>query len=182
MRRPLAALMLTGFSALALTACDLGPGDDPAMTTPAETPAPQPAPTPEAPTRSAEAIGEPVEAGPVSGASTLQEAAAVMQVHAIPEQNAKVFDVAGGDPAVNGLMTYLGLYIDASEGWRIYEIGNFESWRVTEEAPQRVVLDVRQSRADPASGEIVTEDSRLIVGFASDGEGPPERITLTPAR
>lgn len=165
---------------LALSACDLGPGDDPVMT-PQQTASSAPAqPAPEAPTRSAEPIGDPVQVAQ-QPASRLQEAAAVDTVHRMPNQGAKVFGIAGGDPAVNGIMTYLALFIDPAEGWRTYEVGNFEFWRVTEEAEGRVVLDVRESRLD-AAGEIVTDSRRFIVTWARDGEAPPAVISVTPAR
>jgi hypothetical protein len=174
--RPVVILSVPALAlCLALAGCDRDAGD-----APAEGDRTQVAPPP-APIRSAEPLGDPVNAPAVSG-QRLQEAASVMQVHAMPEQGAKVFGVSGGDPAINGLVTYLGLYAGVAEGWRLYEIGNFETWRVTEVATHRVVLDVSESRLDPTSGEIITEDRRLIVGFAGDEAAPPSSVSITPAR
>ena len=111
----------------------------------------------------------------------LQWAASVMRVHPMEAQNAKVFAVSGGDPAVNGLVTYLGLFAGPAEGWRVYPIGDFEDWSVSEEAPGHVVLEVRESRAG-AAGDIVTEDRRLIVEFRMGEDAASDRVTVTPAR
>lgn len=126
-------------------------------------------------------VGEPLSVPALAGGQ-MQEAAAVVQLHSMPDQNAKLFGVGGGDPAMNGLQTYLALYVDAAEGWRVYPVGDFESWRVTEEGPNRIVLDVSESRLDPATGEIGTAARRLIVGFAPVARTPPANITVTPAR
>lgn len=111
----------------------------------------------------------------------LQQAASVSQLHAIPTQDAKLFSVSGGDPAANGLVTYLGLFASPAEGWRLYPLGDFSAWRVTETGPGRLVLNVRQDAVGPR-GDIVSRDSRLIVSFAhSDGQAPAA-VTVTPAR
>lgn len=114
-------------------------------------------------------------------AAELQQAASVSQLHPISPQGGKVFSVSGGDPAANGLVTYLGLFISPAEGWRLYPLGDFAAWRVTETGPGRLVLNVRHDAVGPR-GDIVSRDSRLIVGFArSDGQAPPA-VTVTPAR
>lgn len=121
-------------------------------------------------------------------AAELQQAASVSQLHAIPTQDAKLFSVSGGDPAANGLVTYLGLFAGPAEGWRLYPLGDFAAWRVTETGPGRLVLNVRQDSVGPngpivsRGGDIVSRDSRLIVSFArSDGQAPAA-VTVTPAR
>ena len=117
----------------------------------------------------------------VAALGGMQEAAAVSQLHRMPERNAKIFSVSGGDPAVNGLVTYLGLFEGPVEGWRVFPIGDFERWEVTETRPGAVVLTVRESGAD-GQGGIVTRSRRLIVGFAPVGRAHPATITVTPAR
>lgn len=123
----------------------------------------------------------PGEARRALAAADLQQAASVSQLHAIPAQDAKVFSVSGGDPAANGLVTYLGLFVSPAEGWRLYPLGDFAAWRVTETGPGRLVLNVRQDAVGPR-GDIVSRDSRLIVGFARSGDGAPAAVTVTPAR
>jgi hypothetical protein len=104
-----------------------------------------------------------------------------MQMHPMESQNAKLFAVSGGDPAMNGLVTYLGLFAGPAEGWRVYRIGDFEEWTVSEESRRRVVLDARESRMGE-DDEIVTEDRRLIVEFRRGEDGESDRVTVTPAR
>jgi hypothetical protein len=118
---------------------------------------------------------------PVLPAATLQDAAAVSQLALVPEQNAKLFSVSGGDPAANGLVTYLALFAGPAEGWRVYPVGDFESWRLTETRPGVFVLKIRET-GQGGSGPLTRRDRRIIVGFAFDGETHPAAITVTPAR
>lgn len=132
------------------------------------------------PLRPAVPGGPPRTVTALAGAG-MQEAAAVSQLHLMPERNAKIFSVSGGDPAVNGLVTYLGLFEGSAEGWRVFPIGDFERWEVSETRPGAVVLTVRESGAD-GQGGIATRNRRLIVGFAPVGRAHPAAITVTPAR
>ena len=108
----------------------------------------------------------------------VQWAASVMQIHPMEDQNAKIFATAGGDPAINGLYTYLGLLGEPAEGWRVFRIGDFESWQVIDEAAGRVVLEVAESSINPDTGLAMTRRKRVIVRFNPDA---PENITVTPA-
>lgn len=170
----------------ALAACDQAPPADQMPVAPAEPieAVPNPAPDPAAaPAPADQAAAPPVATGPAvtvrpSADDMLQWSASVTEVHGMPSQGAKLFSTAGGDPAVNGLYTYLALFQGAAEGWRVFQIGDFESWRVLEEAPGRVELEVRQSEIAQPSGEIVTATRRLTVAFDA---AAPESITVTPA-
>lgn len=162
MIRPTLALLL---AAGLLTACDRGPEEGersgpPAVLTPA---------------------GEPttVEA---DDATWLQAAATVVQLHTIEDQNAKVFGTAQGDPAVNGLYTFVAFFESTAEGWRVFRIGDFESFEVLGVAPGRIDLEIRESAVDGDSGQIVGAERRLIVAWTPGAEGaPPQTVTVTPA-
>lgn len=149
-------------------------GAPPPATGPAAGPASSTGPT--AGTPASEAAG-PVTLSP-SADDMLQWSAAVTEVHPMPNQGAKLFSTAGGDPALNGLYTYLALFQGAAEGWRVFQLGDFESWRVLEEAPGRVLIEVRQSTLDPTTGQAVTATRRLSVSFDA---AAPESVTVTPA-
>lgn len=171
-----AAVVLASAVSLSLTGCD---APDPATKNAPGRPA-LPARAAQPALRHAVPIG-PEETRRAVEAADIQQAASVSQLHAVPAQGAKVFSVSGGDPAVNGFVTYLGLFVGQAEGWLVYPLGDFAAWRVTETGPGRLVLNVRQDVAGPRGG-IVSNDSRLIVGFArSDGEAPAA-VTVTPAR
>jgi len=114
---------------------------------------------------------------PVADGGQALTAASVTQVHEIPG-GGKIFSTVGGDPAVNGLYTYLALYQDNATGWRVFQIGDFESWRVVEQAPGRVVLHVVTGAIDPATGTAARADGKLIVQFVGEGA---TTITVTPA-
>lgn len=160
---------------VAVSACDQ-------LATPARPPLP-PVAAPNIP-RPLTASGAPVSVSPA--AMDVQQAASVTQVVVLPDQGdttVKLFGLAGGDPAMNGLHTYLAVFIDPAQGWRVFQVGDFLSFKVVASAPGRVDLEVRESTHDPDTGVIGQATRRMIVGFARGPNGePPATITVTPAR
>jgi hypothetical protein len=103
----------------------------------------------------------------------------VTDVHHIKDADFKIFSTAGGDPAVNGLYTYLARYNEDERGWtQVYMLGDFNSWEVVEESATRVVLKVSRSWAEQESGDIKTADEKLIIDLPATGETP---VMVTPA-
>jgi hypothetical protein len=157
--------------ALALAACQ------PAAETPAAPAEPAAPAAPAAPT---------VEPAKPSGPAKAVEAeddhfpeAYVTDVHHIKDADFKVFSTAGGDPAVNGLYTYLARYNDDERGWtQVYMLGDFNSWEIVEESPTRIVLKVSRSWVEQESGDIKTADEKLIVDLPATAETP---VMVTPA-
>ena len=129
-------------------------------------------------------------AGPAQTVQTqaddyLQSAASVVEVAPLtdPGADAKLFGLAGGDPALNGDHAYLAFFIDPSEGWRVFPLGDFERWSLGEQGPGRFVLETTQGRMGD-NGEMVTgEVKRFIVTYDARvaGSPPPSSITVTPA-
>jgi hypothetical protein len=166
--------ILAAAAALALSGCDAmneGPVQD--------------APTPERP-----ASGPLTPAGPAQTLSAdadprLQNSAAVVVLTPIEGQGeltAKMFGTAGGDPAMNGLYTYVAFFVDPSEGWRAFKVGDFLDYRVLSTGPGRIELEVDESTMDAATSEIGSATRRLIVGWAPGPDGAaPEAVTITPA-
>lgn len=156
--------------ALALAACQ------PAAETPAETA--QPAAT-EAPASPAAAPAQP--SGPaktIEAEDDHMPEAWVTDVHHIKDADFKIFSTAGGDPAINGLYTYLAAFTPP-DGWtRVYMLGDFNSWEVIEESPTRVVLKITRHELDQSTTEINTIEEKLIVDLPADPETP---VTVTPA-
>ena len=165
---------------LMISACDALPEEEHAVDRAREPATVSTVPTPEPADTRAEPAGEP-ETIEIAEDEDLQWAASVMQIHPMENQNAKLFAVSGGDPAINGLVTYLGLFAGPAEGWRVYRIGDFEEWTVSEEGRRRVVLDARESRMGE-DDDIVTEDRRLIIEFRMGEDGESDRVSITPAR
>lgn len=144
-------------TALALAACQPA-AQEVAAPTPAAAPAaavPAPAPLalkPSGPPRTIPAESEQSDAAWVTDVRMIEGA-----------DGAKVFSTAGGDPAINGLYTYLALYT-APEGWtRVFQIGDFNSWEVVEESAERFTLKVSRSWVEEGSGDIKTVEEHLIV-------------------
>ncbi len=160
-------MRLIVLAALALAACQ---PVAPQTTAPAAPAAESPAPValkPSGPPRTVAAEGEPMEAADVTDVRMVEGA-----------DGAKIFSTAGGDPAINGLYTYLALFT-APEGWtRVFQIGDFNSWEVVEESAERVTLRVSRSWIEEGSGDIKTAEEYLIVTL------PDEQATtveVTPA-
>lgn len=115
----------------------------------------------------------------------LQSAASVVAVTPLtdPGADAKLFGLAGGDPALNGDHAYLAFFVDPSEGWRVFPLGDFEGWSLGEQGPGRFVLETTQGRMGDDGQMVTGEVKRFIVTWESGGAGapPPSTITVTPA-
>lgn len=118
----------------------------------------------------------------IDDAAWLQAAASVVELEALPDLNAKVFGTAAGDPAVNGLYTYIAFFGGAAEGWRVYRLGDFEDFEVLASAPGRIDLEISESAVDGESGGVAAATRRIIVGWTPGEDGaPPQTISVTPA-
>jgi hypothetical protein len=107
------------------------------------------------------------------------DAAYVTDVRTIEgADGAKIFSTAGGDPAINGLYTYLALFT-APEGWtRVFQIGDFNSWEVVGESAEGVTLKVSRSWIEEGSGDVKTADEYLIVTLPDE---QARTVDVTPA-
>jgi hypothetical protein len=116
----------------------------------------------------------------------LQWAASVVQITELHHQGnlaAKLFGTAGGDPAMNGLYTYLAFYESPADGWRIFRLGDFLSYRVLSEAPGRIGLEVRESVMNQATGNIGTRVRHLAVSWTAGRSGaPPVSVSVAAGR
>jgi len=172
--------LIASAASLALAACSkpAAPANE-SDVVPMAAPAAAPG-TPAAPAANAAKPSGP--AAPVAAEAeedNIQWAASVTEVVWLPDLNAKLFSTAGGDPAINGLYTYIAIPPEnPGDGWKVFKLGDWETWKVSEQAPGRIVLDYRVSRIDANSGDPVTEAKRMIVTFTT-GETPT--VSATPA-
>lgn len=165
-------------AALSLTACDAIPSTTKTeTTTTTEGPAtPQAAPL----TPSGDPVTLTAEAAS-QGEDGLQWAASVVRVDPVPGESAKLFGTAGGDPAMNGLYTYIAFYPSPAEGWVVYKIGDVLDYTVLSHANGRVDLDVHESTMDDATGEIGSRHRKIIVQWTQTAEETaPSAVTVTP--
>ncbi len=116
----------------------------------------------------------------------LQDSAGVIVINELAGQGsltAKLFGTAGGDPAMNGLYTYLAFYISPPDGWRVFRIGDFLTYRVISTRRGRVLIEVNESIMNEATGEIGSRRRRLTVSWTPGADGaPPATVTVAPAR
>lgn len=149
---------------LALAAC--GP-------TGTETP-PEGAPDAAATAAPATPTGAPVTVALAEGA---HPEAGVAQVTLL-QSGAKIYSVVGGDPAINGHDTYIARYAEAPDpDWRVFQIGDFNSWSVAKDRGGEVVLAVSRSWIND-KGEVQTADERMIVSVP---DAAATSISVTPA-
>lgn len=172
---------------LTLSACDRipappGGAEAPASATPTSTKTPVTATPPAAPL---------VAAGPAAAITPepqveAQGAASVVRVDPLANQgdhSVKLYGVGGGDPAMNGLYTYVAFFEGADTGWKVFRIGDVLDYRVLSESPGRIELELTESVMNPETTEIGSRKRRVIVGWdAPQDEGAPDGVTLTPAR
>lgn len=115
----------------------------------------------------------------------LQDAATVVVVSPLEHQgdlSAKLFGAASGDPAMNGLNTYIAFFEPPPvNGWRIFEVGDFLSYELVSETPGRVLLQISESVMND-NGEIGERTRRLAVTWRPGRDGaPPATVTVAPA-
>ena len=110
-------------------------------------------------------------------------AASVVRVDWVAENGAKMFGTAGGDPAMNGLYTYIAFFTEPGGEWVIYDLGNILEYTVLSSSVGRVDLDIHESTMDEATSEIGSRHRKVIVSWTpgTDG-GPPSGVTVTPAQ
>ena len=124
---------------------------------------------------------------PEAQEDNLQWAASVISVNDLRQQGddtARLFGVAGGDPAMNGLYTCLAFYIDVGDGWRMFKLGDFLEYRVVSESPGRVLLAINESVMD-AQSNISARRRRIAVTWTAGADGAPPtavRVATVPAR
>lgn len=170
---------------VALTACDPAPAPTPAASNSA-------APTAATAPLQAQAQAAPLTAsGPATSLSaepspSAQTGAWVVRVDDLARQGdatVKLYGMAGGDPAMNGLQTYLAFYVSPDEGWRVFGVGDVLDYRVLSTAPGRADLELEESVLNPDTTEISSRTRRVILAWtpAPDG-GAPSAVTITPAR
>ena len=114
-------------------------------------------------------------------AESLQWSAAVVRVDPLRRQGpltVKLFGTAGGDPAMNGLYTYLAFFDSPAEGWRVFRIGDVLTYRLLAETPGRVTLEVRDNVMNPATGAIGTRLRRLTLSWRP-GASLPDSVNVT---
>ena len=115
----------------------------------------------------------------------LQMAAGVIRIDELKAQadhTVKLFGTAGGDPAMNGLYTYLAFFDGPDEGWRIFRIGDFLDYKILGESPGRVDLELRESVMNEATAEISTRTRRVIVAWALSPDTVPSTVSVTTAK
>lgn len=117
---------------------------------------------------------------------SLQWAASVVQLDILAHQGdvgVKLFGTAGGDPAMNGLFTYVAFFESPAEGWRVFRLGDFLEYRILSDAPGHVDLEIKESTMNDKTGEIGTQTRRIIVTWSVGADATvPASISVTPAR
>jgi hypothetical protein len=114
----------------------------------------------------------------------LQWAASVVQINDVPNQpslSVKLFGVAGGDPAMNGLQTYIGFFAGPGDGWRVFQIGDFLSYRILSATAGRVNLQIQDNTIN-SEGVIGTRTRRVFLRWTPGRGGDERPATVTMAR
>lgn len=115
-----------------------------------------------------------------------QVAASVVQIDPLTksqDMDVKLFGVGGGDPAMNGLYTYIAFYRSPAEGWWIYKLGDFLDYKLLAESPGKVDLELTESTYNEATGMIGSRNRRIVVTFTVGPVGDqPVHVRVAPAQ
>jgi hypothetical protein len=144
---------------------------------------------PAAPAAPAAAVLPPVRGTPQSLSALVDDqqatyGASVEQLNPVPHQPtsapARMFGMSGGDPAMNGLYTYLAF--DTDEGPAVFLIGNINRYSILAASPGRIDLEIRENGMRP-DGTITNVTRRATLTWTIPrGASAPTRVTVTPAR
>jgi len=122
---------------------------------------------------------------PETDGEPIQWAASVTRVDYLEDQGdttVKLFGMAGGDPAMNGLYTEIAFFQGPADGWRVFRIGDFLDYRIVGSSRGRVDLEINESVMNEASGDIGSRTRHVIVTWTYGAEGEaPATISVTPA-
>lgn len=167
--------------ALSVSACEAA-SEKASSPAPGETSAASAEPAAQAAPLTASGPAETLSAIPAEDES-IQSAASVARMDWVSDGGAKLFGTAGGDPAMNGLYTYVGFYGGPGDGWTVFQLGDFLDYTVLSSSPGRVDLDLHESILDEASGEISSRHRKVIVTWTPGADdAPPPTITVAPAQ
>lgn len=134
----------------------------------AASPAPGPSTTATAPSEpQLRPVGAPTAVAQSEGEHP--EASVVRLLHLTQSEDAHLYSTAGGDPAINGLYTYLAVFQSPMDGNQVFELGDFNDWKLLYERPGQIALQVSRSFIDPA-GEVKTVEEFLLVNVPKPGE------------
>ncbi len=93
-----------------------------------------------------------------------------------------LYGTAGGDPAMNGLYTYIAFYQSPAEGHRVFRIGDFNAYRLVSEAKGRIVLEVDENIMNDSTGEIGSRTRRMAVSWTPPADGTaPQTLSVAAA-
>lgn len=164
-------------AALSAGACDAAPdGKVSAAAEGAGVNAPQAAPL------TASGAPQPLNPEPETDES-LMSAASVVRIDWVAAGGAKLFGTAGGDPAANGLYTYIAFFTSPGDGWVIYSLGNILDYTVLASEIGSVDLDIHETTFDEATGELGSHHRKVIVSWTPGDDGePPTNVMITPAQ
>jgi hypothetical protein len=129
------------------------------------------------------ARGAPQSLSPAVNDESARYGASIEQFNPIPNQPAsgpaRMFGMAGGDPAMNGLYTFLAF--NGEDGPVAFLIGNINRYSILAASPGRIDLEIREN-GQRADGTITNVTRRVIVTWIIPaGAFAPARITITPA-
>lgn len=112
-----------------------------------------------------------------------QYAASVIKIVELKNQGdatVKFYGTVGGDPAMNGVYTYLAVFAGVADGWRVFRVGDFIDFTLVSEAPGRAQLTVRENFMG-GNGEIGTRTRRIQLNWRMGSDGAaPATVLVTP--
>jgi len=92
-----------------------------------------------------------------------------------------LYGTTGGDPAMNGLNTFIAFYQSPADGYRVFQIGDFNTFRVVNERKGSLLLDITENTID-GEGNIGNRSRRISVSWTPPADGTsPTSIRVAPA-
>lgn len=84
----------------------------------------------------------------------------------------KLFSVLGGDPAMNGTLLNVAVYVDAEQGYKVFELANVYDYKITKQYTDSAYVHLTLEREfTTPKGKIYQVKSLLIVDLTNAKKG-----------
>lgn len=132
---------------------------------------------------------ETIQPVPEDDPGEANDLAGVVKFDVVPNQtdeaSPRLIGTAGGDPAANGLMTYL--VFSTMHSSKVFLIGNIIDYRIIGASPGKLDLEIDETTADN-DGNLGSATRKVIVSWTpvTEDQGPDTEftsaVTVTPAQ
>ena len=108
----------------------------------------------------------------LQGAAYVEKTERLNTASKVLNADVKLFSVLGGDPAMNGTQVSVAVYVDADQGYNVYELANVYDYKIAKQYSNSAYLHLTLVRDYlTPKGKIYQVESLLIVDLTRATSG-----------